>query len=73
MNWDFRILVFEDLKLVVPPEGKMCSSKREGVKKTSTHVWCSPWGSNPGHALSWWAHMGIVHYSKTLKNLPHRI
>ena len=42
MNWDFRMLVFEDLKLGVTFEGKMSWSKRKNQKKTSTHVWCSP-------------------------------
>ena len=42
MNWDFRILVFEDLKLEVTFEGKMSWSKRKDQKKASTHVWCSP-------------------------------
>ena len=67
MNWDFRMLVFEDLKLGVTFEGKMSWSKRKNQKKTSTHVWCSTWYSNIGHFLSWWAHMSIVHYSTTLK------
>lgn len=67
MNWDFRMLVFEDLKLGVTFEGKMSWSKRKNQKKTSTHVWCSPWYSNIGHFLSWWAHRSIVHHSTTLK------
>ena len=42
MNWDFRMLVFEDLKLGVTFERKMSWSKTKNQKKTSTHVWCSP-------------------------------
>ena len=35
MNWDFRMLVFEDLKLGVTFEGKMSwSAQKEGPKKT---------------------------------------
>ena len=32
MNWDFRMLVFEDLKLGVTFEGKMSWSKRKDQK-----------------------------------------
>ena len=33
MNWDFRMLVFEDLKLGVTFEGKNVLEQKEGPKK----------------------------------------
>lgn len=42
MNWDFRMLVFEDLKLGVTFEGKVSWSKRKDQKKPQPMYGAAP-------------------------------